>query len=423
MTFSNEVFGKGSPDPKDFLTESDIKKILTDFFSANNLSGKKVLVIIPDSTRTMPLPLFFKLFYELIHDEVKTLDFMIALGTHPPMSDEAIADEIGISIEEMKGKYQDISFFNHHWDDPKTFIELGEFPKNEVIELTKGTVQRAIPIQINKIILNYDALIVLGPVFPHEVMGFSGGSKYFFPGISGPDLTNTTHWIGALHTCIKTIGLKITPQRQLIERAANLIPVPKLYCCPVVKKEGIFGFYAGEPYRTWEKAVDLSSQVHVKYVDKPFKKVISVMPHLYDDIWTAGKGMYKLEPVVEDGGELIIYAPHITEISYTHGKTLDRIGYHCLDYFLKQWEKFKDEPWGILAHSTHVTGLGTYENGIEKKRIKVSLATGIPKERCERVDLGYVNPQELNLQEYEHKEHEGILLVPYAGETLYRLKQ
>ena len=147
------------------------------------------------------------------------------------------------------------------------------------------------------------------------------------------------------------------------------------------------------------------------------------MPHLYDDIWTAGKGMYKLEPVVEDGGELIIYAPHITEISYTHGKTLDRIGYHCLDYFLKQWEKFKDEPWGILAHSTHVTGLGTYENGIEKKRIKVSLATGIPKERCERVDLGYVNPQELNLQEYGHKEHEGILLVPYAGETLYRLKQ
>lgn len=423
MTFSNKVFGKGSSDPKDFLNELDIKEILTDFFSANNLSGKNVLVIIPDSTRTMPLPLFFKLFYELIHDEVKTLDFMIALGTHPPMSNEAIANEIGISIEEMKEKYKDISFFNHHWDDPKTFIQLGEFPKDEVIELTKGTVQRAIPIQINKIILNYDTLIVLGPVFPHEVMGFSGGSKYFFPGISGPDLTNTTHWIGALHTCIKTIGLKITPQRQLIERAANLIPVPRLYCCPVVKKEGIFGFYAGEPYQTWEKAVDLSSQVHVKYVDKPFKKVISVMPHLYDDIWTAGKGMYKLEPVVEDGGELIIYAPHINEISYTHGKTLDRIGYHCLDYFLKQWEKYKDEPWGILAHSTHVTGLGTYENGIEKKRIKVSLATSIPKERCDRVDLGYVNPQELNLQEYENKEQEGILLVPYAGETLYRLKQ
>jgi len=135
--------------------------------------------------------------------------------------------------------------------------------------------------------------------------------------------------------------------------------------------------------------------------------------------------MYKLEPVVADGGEIVIYSTHIDEVSFTHGKLLDDIGYHCRDYFMKQWERFKQYPGGVLAHSTHVKGLGEYDTatGKERPRIQVTLATRIPEERCRRINLGYMAPSAINFEEWRNRNDEGILLVPRAGETLYRLKQ
>jgi nickel-dependent lactate racemase len=148
------------------------------------------------------------------------------------------------------------------------------------------------------------------------------------------------------------------------------------------------------------------------------------MPKMYDDIWTAAKGMYKLEPAIAAGGEVVVYAPHIDEISYTHGRLIDEVGYHVRDYFLKQWDKFRHYPGGVLAHSTHLRGIGEYDanTGIESPRIRVTLATRIPRERCRRVNLGYLNPDEVNLDEWRGREAEGIVLVPKAGEMLYRLK-
>ncbi len=142
---------------------------------------------------------------------------------------------------------------------------------------------------------------------------------------------------------------------------------------------------------------------------------------MYDDVWVGGKCMYKLEPVVADGGELIIYAPHIREISATHGALIRRIGYHTRDYFLEQWDRFKNEPWGILAHSTHVRGIGTYEGGVERPRIRVTLATQIPEDVCRAVNLGYRDPSSIRVADYQGREEEGILYVARAGEMLYRL--
>ena len=422
MNNPNKVFGHGSANPEALLTEKEISDILSDSFAACDLQGKKLLIVIPDGTRTMPLALFFRLITEKLSGITAKIDFIIALGTHQPMSEEAICKHLGITVEDHQKKYSNIEFINHDWSNPDVFMKLGDFPAERIDQLSMGTINQSIPVEINKVILNYDVLMVCGPVFPHEVMGFSGGSKYFFPGISAPAFINATHWIGAMNTCYKTIGVRDTPTRALIEEAASWLPVPYFFCCPVVKKEGVYGLFCGQAYETWKQAADLSAQVHVRYEKKKFKKVLSVMPDLYDDIWTAAKGMYKLEPVVEDGGELIIYAPHITEISYTHRKYIDDIGYHCRDYFVKQWDKFKNEPWGVLAHSTHLTGLGTFENGVEHKRIKVTLATGISQERCERVNLGYLDPGTINPESFAGKEAQGILYVPYAGETLYRME-
>jgi nickel-dependent lactate racemase len=212
----------------------------------------------------------------------------------------------------------------------------------------------------------------------------------------------------------------------VINRAAALINVPKLCFSLVVKgHDDLVGLYFGTPEEAYEAAADLSAKHHIIFVEKPFKRVLSIMPEMYDDLWTGAKGMYKVEPAIADGGEVVIYAPHITEISYTHGHIIDQVGYHVRDYFVSQWDEFKSYPWGVLAHSTHLRGIGTFdaERGVERPRIQVTLATGIPRDRCERVNLGYLDPATIDINSWQNREGEGMLVIPKAGEMLYRVKQ
>jgi nickel-dependent lactate racemase len=405
-----------------YLSPGEIKQTLAEGMATLPVDGKRVLVIIPDGTRTMPMPLMFSLFQELMLPRLGQLDFLVALGTHQPMSDAQLTKLVGQSV--VAGKVGVINIYNHHWEDPANFEQLGTIPASEIQELTEGLFAQDVPVALNRMILNYDHLIVCGPVFPHEVVGFSGGNKYFFPGIAGPDIINFTHWLGAVITNVRIIGAGYTPVRAVIDRAAGFIDLPRTCIALVVSYEGTSGIYIGTPEEAWLAGSRLSAQKHIIYVDKPFKRVLSIMPDLYDDLWTAAKGTYKMEPAIADGGEVVIYAPRITEVSYTHGKILDEIGYHTRDYFRKQWEHFSHYPGGVLAHSTHVKGAGTYDpnKGIETPRIHVTLATGIPPERCRRINLGYLNPASIRLEEWQDRVEEGILVVPRAGEMLYRLR-
>jgi nickel-dependent lactate racemase len=415
------MVGMGSPER--VLTEAEIRQLVTESLAQANLHGKRVLVIIPDSSRTAPIPLFFRLFHELLWNRVAALDYLVALGTHQPMDTGALNRLVGVTAAERHTTFSGVNILNHRWDMPKALTTIGAIPAAEIKEISGGLLAQDLPVTINRLILDYDQVIICGPVFPHEVVGFSGGNKYFFPGISGPDVTNFTHWLGALITSYEVIGSGYTPVRALIDRAVALVKVPTLCYCLVVVSAGLAGLFVGSPEAAWQAAADLSSEVHIVHVDKPFRQVLSVMPEMYDDLWTAAKGMYKLEPVVADGGEVVIYAPHITEISYTHGHIIDRVGYHVRDYFVQQWDRFKDTPWGVLAHSTHLRGVGTYDaaRNIERPRIRVTLATGIPRARCERVNLGYMDPAMIDISQWEAREDQGILVVRKAGEMLYRL--
>ena len=407
-----------------YLNEEEVRALLEKTFSSCTLDGKRIIVIIPDGTRTAPISMMFRLFGELLGDRVAALDYLIALGTHQPMTDEAITSLVGVGPEERSAKYPRTRIFNHHWNDPETFVDLGEITESEIVQISDGLLKESVRVIVNRMIFDYDQVIICGPTFPHEVVGFSGGNKYFFPGISGSDVINFSHWLGALITSYALIGQKHTPVRRVIDRAAAMIRIPKLCFSMVVKGESLAGLYIGSPEDAWEAASDLSSQLHIVWVDRPYKRVLSVMPKLYDDIWTGAKGMYKLEPAIADGGEVVIYAPHIDEFSYTHGEVLEKVGYHTRDYFIKQWEKFSHYPLGVIAHSTHLKGIGTYDEntGTEYPRIKVTLATKISRERCERLNLGYLDPDSVNLDEWKNREDEGILLVPKAGEMLYRIK-
>ena len=386
--------------------------------------GKRVLVLTPDATRTCPLPSMVNALRVTIGEEVQRLDFLIALGTHQPLNEEQILNLYGITSGICQTTFVKSRYFNHRWDLEETFYRIGYLSEEQTAELSGGMLREKVPVDVNKIIFNYDLILILGPVFPHEVVGFSGGAKYFFPGISGGDFLHFFHWLGAVTTCPKTIGIKETPARQAIHLAMNMIDLP-VYCFSMVVKSSreLYGLYAASYQESWNAAADLSAQVHVVLKERSFHTVLGVCPRMYDDLWTGGKVMYKLEQVVAAGGELIIYAPHLTELSKTWGKYLEQIGYHTVGYFLSQTEKFKSIPRGVLAHSTHVRGIGTMQEGKEMPRIKVTLASSIPEEKCRKLNLGYRDYRTIDLDTYRERESEGILLVERAGEILYKLKE
>jgi nickel-dependent lactate racemase len=406
------------------LTDDEVRRWISANVPAEDYRGKRVLLVVPDGTRTAPLPLLFSALADHLQPVVRQLDLMIALGTHQPMSETAILRHVGISPHDRATRFADVRFFNHEWDNPQQLATIGVLSAAETSELSDDRLSLDVPVEINRRVLDYDVLLVVGPVFPHEVVGFSGGNKYYFPGISGPKLLNFFHWLGALVTNVGIIGVKDTPVRRVVDRAAKLIPVERRCLAFVVRPDtALYGLFYGTPEQAWGDAAELSGRVHITRKPRPFQTVLSCAPPMYDELWVAGKCMYKLEPVVADGGELIIYAPHMREVSLTHGKLIREVGYHCRDYFVKQWERFQHYPWGTLAHSTHVRGGGTFENGVEHCRVRVTLASQIPPEECKAINLGYRDPQTIDVEAFADREDEGVLLVRKAGEMLYRLDE
>jgi nickel-dependent lactate racemase len=417
------VIGSGQNDT--YLSDQQIGEIIEAAAGRIEPAGKRILVIIPDHTRSCPLGTIVRALRKSVGTRADKLDFLIALGTHRPLDDTQIDSLLDIEPGDRDSVLGDSEVFNHDWQDPDALATIGTLTAEHIREITGGAsggFELDIDVTINKRIFDYDLLMVAGPVFPHEVVGFSGGAKYFFPGICGPDLLNFFHWLGALITIPKMIGCKETPVRATLDAAVDMIQTPTCLLAMVVKGADLAGLYFGDIRQAWSAAADLSSEVHITYADHPYDSVLSRAPEMYDELWVGAKCMYKLEPVVADGGELIIYAPHITEIAAAHETVIRQVGYHTLEYFLKQWDKFKDYPWGVLAHSTHVCGIGTYEGCVEKPRIKVTLATGIPEALCKEINLGYRDPASIDINQWTDPEHPERLYVPKAGEMLYRLK-
>ncbi|MBI5667072.1 MAG: DUF2088 domain-containing protein [Chloroflexi bacterium] len=393
---------------------------------SESLRGARVLALIPDHTRSLPLPLLFEQLAAVLA-EAKQLDFMVALGTHPPLSEAALCRLVGITPEQRRDRYRHIGLFNHAWDKPGALAQIGTLSRDQLQAMAGDAWHPSlggdVPVRLNRAALAYDHILIVGPTFPHEVAGFSGGAKYLFPGISGPEIINVTHWLGALIGIPGIIGVRQTPVRDIIHAAAALLPTPVTLVSLVVVDDGLAGMFIGDDRQAFEAAAELSAREHITWVKQPYRQVLSGAAPRYDELWTAAKAMYKLEPVVADGGEIIIYAPHLETVSHVHGAFLYRVGYHVRDYFLKQWERFSDVPLGVLAHSTHLKGAGTFHNGVECARIRVTLASKIPREDCERLNLGYREPRSIDVRTFAGREADGVLFVPEAGERLYRVKR
>jgi lactate racemase len=388
-------------------------------------TGQRVLVLIPDHTRTLPLPPLFRLIADALRD-ARQVDFMVALGTHLPLNDDSLNALVGITPDERATTFRHIRLLNHAWDNPAALDTIGTIARDHVKALAGDVWHPSlggdVPVRINRAAVEADHILIVGPTFPHEVVGFSGGAKYLWPGISGPEMINVTHWLGALITVLDTIGIEDTPMRRMINAAEEMLTTPVTLMALVVDGGDLAGLHIGPLFEAHHASAQLSAQRHIVWLDQPYRRVLSHAPAMYEELWTGAKAMYKLEPGIADGGEVIVYAPHLREISEVHGAHIRRVGYHVRDYFLQQWDRFAGVPLGVLAHSTHLKGSGTYENGIETPRIRVTLASQIPPEECAAINLGYMDPAGVDVREWQDREGEGVLYVPKAGETLYRVK-
>lgn len=289
----------------------------------NKFGNQRVLVLIPDHTRSLPLPFLFRALLEILHN-TKQLDFMVALGTHPPLSEESLNKLVGITSEERTTIFKHIGLHNHAWNKSSALTIIGTMEQDEIKQIAGADWHESLPnkidIRINKAALAYDHILILGPTFPHEVVGFSGGAKYLFPGISGAEMINATHWLGALAGVVSTIGVKDTPVRAMIHAAAERLSTPQTLIALIVEDHELSGLFIGDPLSAWREAADLSAKRHIRWSKQPYQRILSCAPPMYDELWTCAKAMYKLEPAVAVGGEVIIYAPHLEVVSQVHGK-------------------------------------------------------------------------------------------------------
>jgi nickel-dependent lactate racemase len=397
------------------LDEGTVHDFVVDRLTASGLDGKSVLVIVPDGTRSCPLPMLLGAVRDALAGRAANVTVMIALGTHAAMTDEHLARHLGTE--------HGLTVRNHEWWRRDRLVSLGTIGADRAQELSEGRLRDSVDVVVNRAVVEHDVCLVVGPVFPHEVVGFSGGNKYFVPGVAGQDVIDFSHWLGALITSAGIIGTRgVTPVRAFIDQAAAMIPAQRLALCLVVRS-GTTTLHAasfGTPEAAWAACADVSAHTHIRYLDAPRRRVLSLVARKYDDMWTGAKGFYKVEPIVADGGQVIIYAPHITTVAETH-PAIEEIGYHCRDYFVKQWDRFRGYHWGDLAHSTHLRGAGTYDPATgERDRVTVTLATGIPEDVVRAVNLDYLDPASVDVAAY--REDPETFVVPDAGEVLYRLR-
>jgi nickel-dependent lactate racemase len=423
----NFVTGKGSPESD--LTPEDFRPIIAEALG-QIASGSRVLAIISDKTRDDNTARLFPLAAGILAERgIAKLDALVAQGTHSAMTAAEKLEKIGArEFADIPGLQ---NIFDHRWDASGELVTIGELSAEKVLEVTGGLFDQAIPLKINKLLAPglYDVVLIFGATVPHEVAGFAGGAKYFFPGVAGPELTHATHWLAALATIEKIIGRVETPTRHLIEAAAEHISAEIISFTSVVSRGDddrlrTYALFGGDHRLALRRAANVSRQVHIKYTGRKYKRVVALLDPHYEELWLGGKASYRLGAVIEEGGELVIYAPHLYCISDTHGESIERFGGYAPLEKVKELVAASGELQAnlcVAAHLAHVAYAGrTDETGDIVLRYRITLASAVDEETCRRVNLEYLDPHEFNLSDYEGDSD--TLIVERAGRDLYLIE-
>ena len=385
--------------------------------------GARVLAIISDKTRDDNTDILFPAAAEILsRNGVSKFDALVAQGTHGAMTEAEKLAKIGAS------RHFSGTIFDHKWDKPKELVTIGRLERETVREITGGILDESIELTINRLLAPdvYDLVLIFGATVPHEVAGFAGGAKYFFPGVSGAELTHKTHWLAALATIEKIIGRVETPTRHLIEAAADRISAEIISFTSVVSRDDAdrlrtYALFAGDHRIALRKAAEVSRRVHVRYTGRQYRRVVAILDEHYEDLWVGGKASYKLGSVIAPGGELIIYAPRLRCISDTHGAAIERFGGYTPLENVKELVAASGELQAnlcVAAHLAHVSYAGTKKaDGTFAPRYRITLASQVDPETCGRVNLGYLDPETFRREDYAGDPD--TLIVERAGRDLY----
>jgi lactate racemase len=408
------IVGKGSPELD--LSPEELKAVVKQALSGLSPDAR-VLAIIPDKTRDDNTDLLFPFAAEILHASgAVRFDALVAQGTHAPMTVAEKRAKVGLHSGASLPLLGHI--YDHCWDRPEELIELGELSAARVTELTGGLISEGVRVNLNQLLAPglYDLVLIFGATVPHEVAGFAGGAKYFFPGVAGPDLTHATHWLGALASIEQIIGRVETPTRRMIEAAADLVPARVISLNSVVTRGDdnrlrTHALFAGDFREAFRRAAEVSRRLHIRYTGRKYKRV---------ELWVGGKASYKLGGIIEAGGELLIYAPHLRTISETHGLLIEKYGYAPLDRVREMVARSSElrSNLAVAAHLAHVSYAGRrMEDGSLAPRYRITLATALDEATCRRINLGHLDYGEFRREEYEADSD--ALIVERAGRDLY----
>jgi len=417
------VIGSGAPDRD--LSPAELRQIV-DQALATIAPGARVLAIVPDKTRDDNTDLLFPFAAQaLAGRKAAQFDALIAQGTHVPMSEHEKQAKLG--LRDGAAALGLGSVFDHRWNDPAELVTIGELSREQVRKTTHGLIDQAVKLTVNRLLAPgvYDTVLIFGATVPHEVAGFAGGAKYLFPGVAGRELTDLTHWLGALVSIENVIGRIETPSRHLIEAAADFIPARVISLDSVVSRDRkhrlqTHALFAGDMCQAFRRAAQISQQIHIKYTGRRFKRVVALLDEHYDDLWVGGKASYKLGPIIEPGGELIIYAPHMRSVSAVHGKLIEQYGYAPVET-VRQFVATSPELQAnlcVAAHLAHVSFASRRDqNGQLLPRYQITLASGIDEATCGRINLGYMDYHSFRREDYHAAPD--TLVVEQAGRDLY----
>jgi len=375
------------------VTDSEIESILDEVFKKRDKQLKKILLLPPDFTRMHSgAGKITAMIYEKLKDSVQ-VDVMPALGTHEPMTKEE-ADAF------FEGDIPYDSIIAHRWRDD--VVKIGEVPSDFVREVSEGLIDEAIPVEINKRLLDksYDLILSIGQVVPHEVVGMANYSKNVLVGCGGKDTINKSHMLGAVYGMERLMGKDHSPVRKVFDYAQkhylDKLPISYILTVTTVIQDKVIieGIFTGSR-KMYEKAVELSREKNLNMMGKPIKKaVVYLDPREFKSTWLGNKAIYRTRMAMADGGELIILAPGVKK--FGEDDVIDglirKYGYKGREYILEQFKKNKDlkENPSAAAHLIHGSSDGRFNI--------IYAVSHLTKDEVEKVGFGYMPYEEAALK-------------------------
>ena len=351
---------------------------------------RRALIVPPDITRFYSYAgeLTGMLFEEL--EAEADIGILPALGTHLPMTPDEI-DRMypGVPFERFRV---------HNWRSD--VIEIGTIPAELIETISEGRLRFSVRCAINRTIVedDWDLVISVGQLVPHELAGIANFSKNILIGLGGADFISKSHYLAAVYGTERLMGRAESPMRSLFAYIEKhfLSGLPIVYLMTVRGTEGgrpvTRGLFAGNDERAYSAGAELCREVSITRVERPAKKVVAFMdPEEYHTAWVANKAIYRTRMAIADGGELLVIAPAVKQFGEDGeiDALIRRVGYRSTDEMIRLVET----DAGVAANLTAVSHIMVSS---PDGRFSITYAPGrLDRRDIEAVGFEYGDPRKL----------------------------